>query len=124
MPHTRVEYDEGVAAAFDRRAFAKDLHETLVAVVGGRAEGCKTRFLPLADTYIADGSDGYAMVHVEIGILGGRTPERKRELSEAVIALLRKHIAPVPEVELQTSVDVRDLDREAYVREDRPRGAR
>ncbi|WP_037906316.1 5-carboxymethyl-2-hydroxymuconate Delta-isomerase [Actinacidiphila yeochonensis] len=120
MPHIRVEYDEKVAGVFDRRGFAEGLHGALVEIVGGRAGGCKTRFLPLAETYIADGSDAYSMVHVEIGILHGRTPEARRELGEAVLGLLRKSVGATPGAELQLSVDVRELDRETYVRYDRP----
>jgi 5-carboxymethyl-2-hydroxymuconate isomerase len=120
MPHIRVEYDEKVAGVFDRRGFAQGVHSALAEIVGGRAGGCKTRFLPLAETFVADGSDAYAMVHVEIGILSGRTPEAKRELGEAVLGLLRKNVGATPGAELQLSVDVVDLDRETYVKYDRP----
>ena len=121
MPHVTVEYTENVAEAFDRRAFAAGTHEALVRIAGGRAGGCKTRFVPLGETFIADGADGHAMIHVAIGILSGRTPEVKRELTEAVLALLHKHTAAVPRVELQLSVELRDLDRETYVRAEQPR---
>jgi 5-carboxymethyl-2-hydroxymuconate isomerase len=123
MPHINVEFSGSLAEAFDRPAFARDTHEALVTIAGGRPAGCKTRFVPLDETYIADGSDGYAMIHVRIGILSGRTAEVKRELNEAVLALVRKHTAPVPRVEVQMSVELRDLDRETYVRYEEPRVA-
>jgi 5-carboxymethyl-2-hydroxymuconate isomerase len=110
-----------VADAFDRPAFGKDLHEALVRIAGGRAGGCKTRFIRLDDTWIADGSPHYAMVHAEIGLLSGRTTEVKRELNEAVLALLRQHTAPLPHLEVQFSVNLRDLERETYTRHDEPR---
>jgi 5-carboxymethyl-2-hydroxymuconate isomerase len=121
MPHTIVEYSASVADAFDRPAFGKDLHEALVRIAGGRAGGCKTRFIRLDDTWIADGSPHYAMVHAEIGLLSGRTTEVKRELNEAVLALLRQHTAPLPHLEVQFSVNLRDLERETYTRHDEPR---
>lgn len=120
MPHVTVEYTENVADAFDRRAFAAGTHEALVRIAGGRAGGCKTRFVPLGETFVADGADGHALIHVSLGILSGRTPEVKRELTGAVLALLERHTAAVPEVRLQLSVELRDLDRETYVRSDLP----
>jgi 5-carboxymethyl-2-hydroxymuconate isomerase len=119
MPHTTVEYSGTLADALDRPGFGKALHETLVTVAGGRADGCKTRFVRHDDLWIADGSDHHAMIHVEIALLSGRTPETKRALTEAVLANLREHTAPAPESAVQFSVTVRDLDRDSYVREDR-----
>jgi 5-carboxymethyl-2-hydroxymuconate isomerase len=121
MPHITVEYSGTVADVFDRPAFAKDTHQALVDIAGGRAGGCKTRFVRLDETYIADGSAGYAMIHAQIGVLSGRTTAVKRELAEAVLGLLRKHTAPARQVELQFSVELRDLDRETYARHDEPR---
>jgi 5-carboxymethyl-2-hydroxymuconate isomerase len=123
MPHITVEYSGSVADAFDRPAFARELHEALVTVAGGRAAGCKTRFVRLDETYLADGSPGYAMIHTEVALLSGRSPRVKRELNDAVLALLRRHTAPAPAVELQFSVDFRDLDRDSYVKHDEPRVA-
>jgi 5-carboxymethyl-2-hydroxymuconate isomerase len=124
MPHSIVEYSAEVTDSFDRPLFAKGLHEALVRIAGGRAAGCKTRFIRLDETYIADGSTDYAMVHVQIGILSGRTPQVRRELAEAVLELLRDCVPPLPEAELQMSVDVRELERETYARYEAPARAR
>ncbi|WP_329131075.1 isomerase [Streptomyces sp. NBC_01476] len=121
MPHITVVYSGTVADAFDRPAFAKDLHETLVTVAGGRLQGCKTRFLRLEETWIADGSPYYAMIHAELALLAGRTAEVKRETTGAVLALLRRHTAVIPAVEVQFSVEWRDVDGDSYARHDEPK---
>lgn len=121
MPHITVEYSGSLAEGFERPALAKELHETTVTLAGGRAGGCKTRFLRLDDTFIADGSPHYAMIHVEIALLSGRTPEIKHALAGAALELVRAHTAPHPRFEVQFSVEVRDLDRETYVRHEDPR---
>jgi 5-carboxymethyl-2-hydroxymuconate isomerase len=121
MPHTTVEYSGTLAEAFDRPGFGKALHEALVTVAGGRAAGCKTRFVRHDELWIADGSPHHAMIHIEIGLLSGRTPEVKRTLTEAVLAAVREHTAPTPQYEVQFSVDLRDLDREAFVGHAEPR---
>jgi 5-carboxymethyl-2-hydroxymuconate isomerase len=123
MPHITVEYSDTVADAFDRPGFAKDLHQALVTVAGGRAQGCKTRFQRLTETYLADGSGDYAIIHVELALLAGRTPQVKRRLTEAVMESLRRHTAPTPAVELQFSVDYRDIDADAYARHENPKVA-
>ncbi|WP_327291452.1 5-carboxymethyl-2-hydroxymuconate Delta-isomerase [Streptomyces sp. NBC_01198] len=123
MPHTTVEYSGTLSEALDRPAFGKALHDALVAVAGGRADGCKTRFVRHDDLHIGDGSPHHAMVHVEISLLAGRTPEVKRELTAAVLAALREHTAPTPQYAVQFSVDLRDLDPEAYARHEEPRTA-
>ncbi|WNI15247.1 5-carboxymethyl-2-hydroxymuconate Delta-isomerase [Actinacidiphila sp. ITFR-21] len=121
MPHTTVEYSAAVADTFERRGFAEDLHKTLTTTLGVRLTSCKTRFLRLDEEYLADGSPRYALIHAEVALLSGRAPEVKRELAEAVLALLRRHAAPAPAVEVQFSVALRDLDRETYVKHDEPR---
>ncbi|CAG6395481.1 5-carboxymethyl-2-hydroxymuconate Delta-isomerase [Streptomyces cocklensis] len=123
MPHTTVEYSGTLVEALDRPAFGAALHEALVTVAGGRAGGCKTRFVRHDDLFIGDGSAHHAMIHVEIALLSGRTPEVKRALTEAVLAALREHTAPTPQYAVQFSVDLRDLDRDAYVVHENPRTA-
>lgn len=118
MPHTTVEYSASVADAFDRPAFAKGLHEAVVSIADGRAAVCQTRFLRLDETYIADGSPHYAMIHVTVALFAGRVIDVKRELRGAVLALLRQHTAPTPTLSLQFSVEVRDFDREVFGRHD------
>jgi 5-carboxymethyl-2-hydroxymuconate isomerase len=121
MPHTIVEYSAPLADAFDRPAFAKDLHDALVRIAGGRAGGCKTRFVRLDEVFIGDGSPHCTLVHAEIGLLPGRSTETKRELTEAALALLRQYTAPTPQLEVQFSVNLRDLDGETYARHEEPR---
>lgn len=121
MPHTTVEYSGALADAFDRPGFAKDLHSAIVSIAGGRAGGCKTRFVRRDEMYIADGAPHYAMIHIEISVLSGRTPEVKRELNEAVLELARRHTVATPQLEVQMSVDLRDLDRDTYAGHTEPR---
>ncbi|MFG1806452.1 5-carboxymethyl-2-hydroxymuconate Delta-isomerase [Streptomyces sp. NPDC049040] len=123
MPHTTVEYSGSLAESLDRPAFCKALHEALVTVAGGRAGGCKTRFVRHDDLFIDDGAPHHAMVHVEMSLLSGRTPQTKRALTEAVLAALREHTAPTPHLAVQFSVDLRDLDRDAYVGHQEPQTA-
>lgn len=112
MPQITVDYSATMAPAFDRAAFAEALHATTVEIAAAKPEACKTQFR--RSEYTAFGYEDpdeqhHAIVHVTIGLLAGRTDETKARLTEAVLELLRKHIADEGFV-LHASADVRDLD--------------
>lgn len=116
MPHITVEYSETLDGAFDRSGFAQALHPMTAKTIDTTVDACKTRFWRIAeaDAHLSDGAPGQAMVHVVAKILSGRTPEAKAELSEGVVALLRRYIDPAPGQNVHISVDVTDLDRTWY----------
>ncbi|GAB2822020.1 5-carboxymethyl-2-hydroxymuconate Delta-isomerase [Streptomyces daliensis] len=115
MPHITVDYSDTLADTFDRRGFGLALHPLVARTIEGTVAGCKTRFRRIDECVLADGADDIAMVHIEVSLLSGRTPEVKAELSRAVLGLARDHIKPTPGFALHTSVDVSDLARGSYV---------
>lgn len=114
MPQITVEYSDSLAAVFDHREFALALHPLVVAITGARPEGCKTRFRRLGEAVIGDGSADHAIVHMEIALLSGRSPQVRHELGRAALALLDDHLTPEPGLRVQTSIEVRDMAREHY----------
>lgn len=114
MPQITVEYSQVVADAFDRRAFALALHALAPAMIGSEQASFKTRFYAIEDAVIGDGDAAHAMVHVDFRLLSGRSPELKRRLGEAVLELARGHLRAVEGMDIQLTVEVRDLDRPHY----------
>ncbi|HEX8256390.1 MAG TPA: hypothetical protein VF589_02045 [Allosphingosinicella sp.] len=114
MPQISIEYSANIAATFDARRFTGEAHKLLVAMVETELASCKTRLIELRDVVIGDGSDANAMVHVDLRILSGRTPAQKRQLGEAVMAALAAAVARPEGLDLQLTVEVRDLDRDHY----------
>ncbi|MGW7350334.1 5-carboxymethyl-2-hydroxymuconate Delta-isomerase [Streptomyces phytohabitans] len=114
MPHITVDYSDVLSESFDRRGFGRALHPLVAQAVDGSVSACKTRFRRADECVIADGETGIAMVHVEIALLSGRTPDVKGELSRSVLQLLRGFVGPVPGHTLHASVDVSELDRGCY----------
>ncbi|WMX47410.1 5-carboxymethyl-2-hydroxymuconate Delta-isomerase [Streptomyces roseicoloratus] len=106
MPEITVDY----SAPLDRRGFARALHRTVVDTVDARLEACKTRFREVEELVVGDGATGEAeaVVHVEIGLLAGRTEEAKARLSRAVLDLVPAHLKDTEGV--RVSAEVRDLD--------------
>ncbi|MER6075570.1 5-carboxymethyl-2-hydroxymuconate delta isomerase [Streptomyces sp. NPDC001817] len=110
MPHLTIDYSSRLAAAFDARALVEELHP-LVVEESGTSGVCKTLLRP-AETYAGDGpSREAAFVHVEVGLMPGRSEARKARLSESVLALLAKHLPADDgsEERVFLSVEVRDL---------------
>lgn len=50
------------------------------------------------------------MLHIEIGLLHGRTDDTKIRLAKAVLALISAHVKPVDGVTLHSSVEIPTLD--------------
>lgn len=114
MPQITVEYSQSLAEAFDRRAFALALHPLASALIASEVASFKTRFYAIEDGVIGDGASTHAMVHVDFRLLSGRSPELKQELGRAVLALARDHVRAVAGVDIQLTVEIRDLDRPHY----------
>ena len=114
MPQIKVEYSAGLGAGFDARAFARNMHDIVVEIAGADLGSCKTRLVPLDDHVIGDGAADEAMIHVDLRILTGRTDDQKTRLGEAVLAAAVAAVDKPPHVQLQITVEVRELDRAHY----------
>ncbi|MFF7336822.1 5-carboxymethyl-2-hydroxymuconate Delta-isomerase [Streptomyces sp. NPDC008163] len=110
MPQITVDYSAELADAFDRPAFALALHPVVAATVDTKIAACKTRFRRAEETVVADAPVGDVLVHVDISLLPGRTPETKARLTEAVLDLLRAHLGTVTGAAPHLSAEARDLD--------------
>ncbi|KUN01073.1 5-carboxymethyl-2-hydroxymuconate delta isomerase [Streptomyces yokosukanensis] len=110
MPHLTIDHSSRPAGAFDACALVKELHP-LVIEESGSSGVCKTLVRPV-ETYAGEVPHTEAFfVHVEIGLMPGRSEARKARLSERVLALLARHVPGGGGTEGQAvvSVEVRDL---------------
>ncbi|MER5277113.1 isomerase [Streptomyces sp. NPDC002809] len=110
MPQITVDYSAELDDTFDRSGFAGALHPLIAEKVTTKIAACKTRFRRIEETVVADAPGGDALVHVDISLLPGRTPEIRAGLTEAVLELLAGHIRPAAGLTLHLSAETRDLD--------------
>lgn len=115
MPHITVEYSDALTDAFDRQGFALALHPLVAGIATTKVEACRTRFRRVEEAVLGDGSGGHALIHIELALLPGRSPQTRTELTAAVLDLARRHTAATPGLSVATSVDVSDLSP-AYAR--------
>ncbi|EST19225.1 hypothetical protein M878_42440 [Streptomyces roseochromogenus subsp. oscitans DS 12.976] len=110
MPHLTIDHSVRLTGAFDACALVKELHP-LVVEESGSSGVCKTLIRPV-ETYAGDppGRET-AFVHVEVGLMPGRSEAQKARLSESVLGLLARHLPAGDDAEGQVviSVEVRDL---------------
>ncbi|GAB1326037.1 5-carboxymethyl-2-hydroxymuconate Delta-isomerase [Streptomyces sennicomposti] len=105
MPHLTIDCSEQLADALDRPALLRELHR-LVLRDSGSTGVCKTAFRR-AETYVGDGAGGF--VHVEVGLMPGRSEALKARLSEHILALLVACLPTARGGGATCSVEVRDL---------------
>ncbi|KNB54115.1 5-carboxymethyl-2-hydroxymuconate Delta-isomerase [Streptomyces caatingaensis] len=108
MPHITVDCTAQVRDRLTRRAFTERLNALVVGAVDS-AGTCKIFLRAATETFVVGGSGGGAFVHVDIGLLAGRTEEQKGRLSEAVLSLLDELLGADGGGEPVLSVEVRDL---------------
>lgn len=108
MPHLVIEYSDG---AIDRSA----LKELMQGVADAAAqtgvmkpEDIKVRAQSYGDYLIAGKQDSF--IHLSVYLLAGRTAEQKEMLS---IGLRRSMVGLCPDI-VSLSVDIRDMDPDAY----------
>lgn len=115
MPNLTVDYSAPLGGTFDAKALGRDLHRITEKSVGAQVAGCKTLFRPIDLIVTGDGEEDVDMVHVDVAMLAGRTPDAKAELSSAVLALLKERLSARPGRRLHLSAHVSELDPATYV---------
>lgn len=115
MPQIRIEYSHGVIAVEDARRLAFDLHAILAPVLDTDLASFKTRLASLDDVAIGPGPSDEAMIHVELGMLSGRSPAIKAQAADLILERVQACLARGGSRRpLQMTVEVRDMDAAVY----------
>lgn len=112
MPHLRLEFSANLPADVASRKLLSGIHQAL-ADHGVSIGNCKSR-VESHDAYlIGDGSKEESFVHLEVGILEGRSDEVKRSLGQALLERLEaayQGAMPPPQI----TIELRDMRRADY----------
>ncbi|HEY0626497.1 MAG TPA: hypothetical protein VGD10_07160 [Allosphingosinicella sp.] len=114
MPQLSIEYSGNMRGAFDPRALALTIHGEMAPIIKTEIGSCKTRLTELKDFVIGEGADEEAMVHIDLRILSGRSEAQKKQAGEAALAAAMRMIDKPAGLNLQLTVEVRELDRDNY----------
>ncbi len=117
MPHLIVDYSANLTD-FPGAQILKDINASLCASPEIKDEAdLKSRLNRVEHFEIGTQPNNRGFVHAQLRLLAGRTPETKKELSERVAAVLRKHTPHPQGMLVQLSVEVVDMDRGSYAKE-------
>ncbi len=117
MPHLTIEYSANLPHYPEAETLTA-LNTALCSHPQVQDEtDMKTRFIVADSLAIGTAPANRAFVHAQLRVLAGRTPEAKKELSELIASVLRQHTPKPQGVTVYLSVEVVDMDRPSYVKE-------
>jgi len=114
MPHVTLEYTGNIDHPIEFHDLFSELHQVLASAAGIDVNNCKSRAIRLQTYHIGEGQTENAFAHLEIQLLQGRSVELKREIGERGLRVLAKHLMPSGEPDLQITLEIRDMQRDAY----------
>lgn len=115
MPHLTLEYSANVVVDSDFTDLFRRLHAVLAQTGGIRLENCKSRAYVAREFFIGSGAQGSGFVHLDIRFLEGRSDEIRRAIGQETIDALRAWFRTSAEkLDLQITVEVRDIERSFY----------
>ncbi len=115
MPHVTLEYTDNIDQTIEFHDLFAELHQVLASTAGINVNNCKSRAIRLHTYHIGEGQTENAFVHLEIRLLQGRPAELKREIGQRGLQVLERHFGPsLGEHNLQITLEVRDMQRQAY----------
>jgi 5-carboxymethyl-2-hydroxymuconate isomerase len=117
MPHLTLEYSSNVRVDKDLVTLFTGLHDILEQTGGVRRGNCKSRARPVDAFLVGAGSARDAFVHLDIRLLNGRTVDvRQRIAQQARQALTAWFETSLKSLDLQVTVEVREIDRRFYAK--------
>jgi 5-carboxymethyl-2-hydroxymuconate isomerase len=115
VPHLTLEYSANVECPGDLRQLFARLHGVLAEVGGIRPGNCKSRGRVAQDYLVSSGGERDAFVHLDIRFLEGRPPQIRQQIGELALATLTDWFqASLEKLELQVTVEIRDIARSRY----------
>jgi 5-carboxymethyl-2-hydroxymuconate isomerase len=124
MPHLVLEYTANVGPPVDPGALFAQLHQALARTAAVDLAACKSRALALDVYHVGAGGPEQAFVHLEVRLLAGRLPAEKRRIAQACLEILAAYYAASLEsLQLQLTVEVRDMERESYLKTTGPKAS-
>lgn len=116
MPHLTIEYSDNLPG-FDPRVALTHVNQMLDASGLFQEIDIKSRIIacPMFQVGLADSGRGF--IHARIAIMPGRTDQQKADLTQAVLHALRQQLPTLPELHVQISVELTELDASSYAKD-------
>lgn len=110
MPNLVLEYSNSVEERVNVQGLLEDLHKAALESGLFELASVKSRTLRCHNWLIGEAGDSLDFIHINFDLLSGRTPEQKRELSRALMAVLQEQASHVHSL----TVNIRDMDVDSF----------
>lgn len=118
MPHLIVEYSSNLGDYPEAQALAELTASVCASPEVKHESDLKARFVRTGSFAIGTAGGERAFVHAQLRLLAGRSPEAKQDLAERVARVLRRTTPRPAGALVQLSVEIVDMDRPSYVKEE------
>lgn len=115
MPHLTLDYTDNLLG-FDPAATVNAINQAMVATGKFGESDVKTRAVQHTVYQAGVETTPRAFVHLELALLSGRDVPTRKAIAEAALAAIQPHVPIMPGVEVQLSVETRELHRESYAK--------
>lgn len=117
MPHFIIDHTDSAQPHDNWNHVFKTLFETALQHPTMNRADMKGRARQLEASYMDDGDAAKSYVHLELAVLTGREPDLKRAIGEALLEKLPTLFRTTEQC--QFSVEIRDMNRDAYFKQSR-----
>lgn len=115
MPHIILEYTSNIGESTNWNRFFTKVHLLLHQEAGVQVEDCKSRAVRHESFFIGGGEEYGGFVHLEVGLLSGRSADLINRVGEVLLQLLVEEFGTgTAAAKVQLTVEVRDLVRDHY----------
>lgn len=117
MPHLYVEYTENLTG-LDERQLLTALNAVVCAHPSVLDEAdVKARIARLSQFVVGTQPEQRGFVHVQLRMMSGRSEAAKKEISDAMAAVLRRLVPHPAGLMVQLSAELVDMDRPSYYKD-------
>ena len=114
MPHLHLEYTANLTNLAVEKTLLRLNNVLMASGQFGSEFDIKSRAIKIDSFRVGTGLNERGFVAVRLALLSGRSPQIKKQLSESLLAVLQDLGAWPEGVQVQLSVEVRDMDRDTY----------
>ena len=118
MPHLTLEYTANLSD-FDPTGILEALNRTMADSGLFDEADIKSRALRLDAFRIGTSATPRAFVHAKVSLMPGRSLEARQQLSASLLAALSPRIQVAPGIEVQLCVELFEIDKSTYTKENR-----
>jgi 5-carboxymethyl-2-hydroxymuconate isomerase len=117
MPHLHVEYTRNLPITEVETLLLRLNHALMATGHFANEADIKSRAVEVQTFRIGTAPGTRGFLYAKLALLAGRSPEAKKQVSDALLEVLKQAAAWPPGSDIQFGVEIVDMQRESYGKE-------